>query len=114
MFNDFKTKEIYIQSKELYKLINSTLTDKVSYSLKDQILRAAVSIILNFSEGYGRFHKNDKKQFYITARASLNEVVACFDLLQIHIDIDDQTNNKFNQLTEDLSKMLSGLINSQK
>lgn len=73
-----------------------------------------MSVILNFSEGYGRFSKRDKKHFYITARASLNETVACFDLINAHIPIDERTAEIFDTLTKDLSKMLSGLINSQK
>jgi len=114
MFNDFKNKEIYKKAKELYQLIVSLLTDKIPYPLKNQISRASMSIILNFSEGYGRFHKNDKKQFYIAARASLNEVVACFDLITTHIKTDTAIETRLNIIVEELYKMLSGLINSQK
>lgn len=114
MYSDFKNKEIYIKGKELYSLINNVFDDKIPYSLKDQISRAAVSIILNFSEGYGRFSKNDKKHFYIMARASLNETIACFDLMEIHTNIPEEVKNRFLSLSEELSKMLSGLINTQK
>ena len=114
MFSDFKNKEIYKKSKELYALVNSVLSKEIPYSLKDQILRASISINLNFAEGYGRFHKKDKKQFYVNARASLNEVSACFDLFQIHVELSKEVIDKFNFLAEELSKMLSGLINSMK
>ncbi len=114
MHSNFKNKPIYLNAKKLYCLINLITGHKVPLSLKDQILRACMSIILNFSEGYGRFSKKDKKHFYITARASLNETVACFDLINTHITIDGKTVEIFNALTESLSKMLSGLINSQK
>ena len=73
-----------------------------------------MSIILNFSEGYGRFHKNDKKQFYIHSRASLNEVVTCFDLIQIHTNLDIEQIEKFDLLTKEIYKMISGLINTLK
>lgn len=114
MHSNFKNKPIYLSAKQLYGLINGITNNKVPLPLKDQILRACMSIILNFSEGYGRFSKRDKKHFYITARASLNETVACFDLINAHISIDRKTVEIFNTLTESLSKMLSGLINSQK
>ncbi|MFA5103741.1 MAG: four helix bundle protein [Candidatus Margulisiibacteriota bacterium] len=114
MHSNFKDKPIYLNAKKLYGLINSITNHKVPLSLKDQILRACMSIILNFSEGYGRFSKRDKKHFYITARASLNETVACFDLINDHISIDGKTVEVFNITTESLSRMLSGLINSQK
>ena len=114
MFTDFKDKEIYKKAKELYSLVNDSLTADVPRPLKDQILRAAISIILNFSEGYGRYTKNDKKHFYITARASLNETATCFDLVLLHSKLDESKIKKLNDLVEELSKMISGLINSQK
>ncbi|MFH1379343.1 MAG: four helix bundle protein [bacterium] len=114
MYSDFQNKDIYKKAKELYSLVNSCLNEKVPYTLRDQILRSSISIILNFSEGYGRFQKNDKKHFYITARASLNELIACFDLLCLHIRVSNNDLNLFKKITNELSKMLSGLINSQK
>ncbi len=114
MFTDFKDKEIYKKAKELYSLVNNCLNTNVPRPLKDQILRAVISIILNFSEGYGRFTKNDKKHFYITARASLNETATCFDLILLHSNPGEETIEKFNSIVEELSKMFSGLINSQK
>jgi len=114
MFSDFKNKGIYIKAKELYERISSCLSGEVPYVLKDQIIRSSISIILNFSEGYGRFSKNDKKHFYITARASLNETVACFDLIQIHTKIKQVEYDKITGLFDELYKMLSGLINSHK
>ncbi|KAF0133827.1 MAG: S23 ribosomal protein [Candidatus Saganbacteria bacterium] len=114
MFTDFKDKEIYKKAKELYSLVNSCLKENIPKPLKDQISRSTISIILNFSEGYGRFTKNDKKHFYITARASLNETATCFDLILLHLNPGNETIEKFNALVEELSKMFSGLINSQK
>jgi four helix bundle protein len=40
--------------------------------------RAAVSVALNFAEGYGRYHYLDSLRFYYTARGSLNEVLSGF------------------------------------
>ena len=114
MHSDFKTKPIYIKAKELYVLINKVISNNTPYTLKDQILRAAISVILNFSEGYGRFTNNDKKNFYIIARASLNETIACFDLLSLHESITATDMQEFNIMTAELSRMLSGLINRQK
>jgi len=114
MHSDFKNKPIYIKAKELYVLINKAVSNKTPYALKDQILRSAISIILNFSEGYGRFTNNDKKNFYIIARASLNETIACFDLLSLHETISETKTRTFELLTVELQKMLSALINSQK
>ncbi len=43
-------------------------------SLGDQYLRAADSIALNISEGYGRFHYKENKNFCWYARGSLFEI----------------------------------------
>ena len=115
MFSDYKEKPIYIKTKELYKLcIQATKKHKMPYSLKDQFERSCLSILLNFVEGYGRFHKKDKKQFYLISRGSLNEVIACFDLIRFHGDLSEEESSRFNCLTDQIAKMLSGLINSQK
>jgi len=96
----------------LYQLIILAVEKNVPFSLKDQISRAMLSVILNFSEGYRRYHSNDKKNFYINARTSLNEVIACFDMLEIHTEIKSIDKNSFENLSEEIQKMLSGLINS--
>ena len=114
MFTDFKDKEIYKKAKELYSLVNCCLSGDIPRPLKDQIIRSTISIILNFSEGYGRFTKNDKKHFYVTARASLNETATCFDLILLHSMPSKEDISRFNALVEELSKMISGLINSQR
>lgn len=44
-------------------------------SLLDQLQRAAASVPANLAEGSGRYHPNEKKQFYRIARGSANECV---------------------------------------
>ena len=82
--------------------------------ISDQLSRASLSIALNIAEGAGRYGKADKKHFYITARGSTFECVAILDILKIKDKIDVAEYNKHYTLLEELSKMLSGLINSQK
>jgi four helix bundle protein len=109
--NDFSKQDIYILAKDLYALIIKITKEGISFYLKDQIERASISILLNFAEGYGRYHKRDKKQFYIMSRASLNEVIACYDLIKLTKNPKQEDNEKFEQLSLRLSKMLAGLIN---
>jgi four helix bundle protein len=45
------------------------------YSLKDQLIRAAISIPANIAEGNGRWHKRDKHNFFVIARGSCFECV---------------------------------------
>ena len=49
--------------------------------LKNQLDRAASSIVLNLAEGAGRQSPKDSKRFYIIAFGSLRECQAILDLL---------------------------------
>ena len=50
-------------------------------TLRDQLDRASVSIVLNVAEGAGRFSPPDKARFYAIARGSATECGALVDLL---------------------------------
>jgi four helix bundle protein len=82
--------------------------------IADQLSRASLSISLNIAEGAGRYSKADKKHFYITARGSVFECVAVLDVLLAKGKIEPAIRSKQYVMLEELSKMLSGLINSQK
>ena len=79
---EFINTQLYKSTKAYNKTIKQILKDtKPDRALADQLKRAALSILLNFSEGYGRYHKAEKRHMYVTARASVNECVACLDVL---------------------------------
>jgi len=104
---DFRETEVYKLSLEYRKAAKKIiLENKIDKDIADQIRRAASSIILNVAEGYGRFHKAEKRHFYVTARASVNECVACADIIY-----DAKIPQDFLEMSETLAKMLSGLIN---
>jgi four helix bundle protein len=111
MFN-FEQFPVYIKSEQVYQKLGEIFANKsISLALKDQLRRAASSIALNIAEGAGKFHKNDKKNFYLIARGSTNECVAILRLLKIENRISE---NLFKSIYADLTeigKMLSGLIN---
>jgi four helix bundle protein len=48
--------------------------------LKDQIDRAATSVVLNIAEGAGEFSPRDKRRFYRMARRSATECAAVLDI----------------------------------
>jgi four helix bundle protein len=50
-------------------------------SLRDQLDRASVSIVLNIAEGAGRTSGPDKANFYSIARGSATECAAALDLM---------------------------------
>jgi len=54
---------------------------RVGATLRDQLDRASVSIVLNIAEGAGRRFARDKAHFFTIARGSATECAAVLDLL---------------------------------
>ena len=50
--------------------------------LRDQLDRAATSIVLNIAEGAGEFSPADKQRFYRMAKRSATEAAAVLDILE--------------------------------
>ncbi len=57
--------------------------------LRDQLIRAAASIPLNLSEGNAKPSTKEKKRFYQTAYASIQECKTIFKLLKLENEIVD-------------------------
>lgn len=79
-------------------------------SAKDQLRRAAMSIMLNIAEGTSRFSRADKRNFYVIARGSTFECVAILELLEAENILTDGVRVKFYQKAEQISKMLFAMI----
>jgi four helix bundle protein len=79
---DFKKLKVWIISNklslEVSKLVKTFPRDE-KFDLAGQMRRAARSIPSEISEGFSRFHFNDKLTFYERARASLDELYNHFD-----------------------------------
>ena len=81
----FENLEVYKRALKMVRDVDSlalSLKGKVSYSFIDQMVRAALSVPLNIAEGNGRWHKNDKKNFFWIARGSVFELVPILDLFR--------------------------------
>lgn len=79
--------------------------------LVDQLNRASLSISANIAEGNGRFTKADRKNFFIIARGSVQECVPLLELARRRNLIDELKHTELKSQLEEISKMLSGLIN---
>lgn len=96
--------------KEIYSVSNSGLLAK-DFGLRDQIRRAAVSIMLNIAEGFARKTNREFCQFLVIAHGSAAEVQAAF---YVALDQSYVTKEDFNKLygaAEETSKMIKGFIN---
>lgn len=69
---------------EAYRVL-MILPVEEKFNLAFQMRKAAVSIVLNIAEGYGRYHYLDCLRFYYIARGSLDKILSSFitcDLVQ--------------------------------
>jgi len=114
---DFEQFPVYKLALDFNEQVDKLLSDidlPKNSRLADQLTRASLSIPLNIAEGAGRFHKADKKNFYIMARGSIFECVAVLDVLKTNGKASNEHHKALYSVLEELSKMVSGLINSQK
>ena len=113
----FEQFPVYKLALEFTQQVDSLLSEinlSKNSRMADQLIRASLSIPLNIAEGAGRFHRADKKNFYIVARGSIFECVSVLDILKIQGRASASHHQKLYSTLEELSKMISGLINSQK
>ena len=89
------------------EILSIVKLDRIS---KDQLRRAAMSVMLNIAEGTSRFSNADKRNFYVIARGSTIEFVAILDLLADEKILSVETYNKFYSKAEEISKMLFAMI----
>lgn len=102
--------------KESHKLVlmiynvTSNFPKTETYSLVDQMRRAALSITSNIAEGFGRQSYKEKVHFYYTAQGSISELK---NQILVARDVGYLTSEKvFNELVEQANashKLLIGL-----
>jgi four helix bundle protein len=78
--------------------------------LVDQLNRASLSIAANIAEGNGRFTKADRKNFFGIARGSVQECVPLLELASRRKLMNDSEHVELKSRLEEISRMLSGLI----
>jgi four helix bundle protein len=112
-FERFEDIDAWKKGRELAKAVYSASNSNSfsrDYGLRDQIRRAAVSVMSNISEGFERSSNKDFVRFLYIAKASSGEVRS-----QLYVALDQNyiDQNSFDiiyQIALDVSKMISGLI----
>ena len=100
------------KSKELTILIYSLLRESKDFSFRDQIQRAAVSVMNNIAEGFERKSNNEFKQFLYIAKGSCGEVRSMLYLANELKKITNEEFTKSHELSEEIYRVLSGFIKS--
>jgi len=73
---------VYRDAKVLHRTIVRGTKDipREFFYLKDQIRRAALSVVLNIAEGSGKSSSKDFNRYVQNSLGSVNEVAACVDI----------------------------------
>ena len=90
--------------------VYSNFGELKSSGFKDQIQRASVSIMNNIAGGFERKSNNEFKQFLFIAKGSCGEVRSMLVLAKRLKKIREEKADELYNLSEEISKMLSGLI----
>lgn len=110
-FEDIKA---WIKAKELTVFIYKTFINSRDFSFKNQIERASVSIMNNIAEGFERKGDKEFKQFLFISKGSCGEVRS---MLSLGLDLGYLKEKEYffaNNLSIEISKMLSGFIKTLK
>lgn len=100
-------------SNAIYDLTKAFPADE-RFGLTDQLRRASVSIIANIAEGVGRYHTKELIQFLRVSRSSAFECVALLQIASKQKYLNESEYNTFYNDIKEITKMISGYINSIK
>jgi four helix bundle protein len=106
--------EVWQKARELVREVYSVSRQGQfarDFALRDQIRRAAVSIMSNIAEGYGRGGTKEFIQFLSVAKGSVSEVMS---QLYVALDqgyLDSEGFYKLSTLADETGKMIGGLMN---
>lgn len=109
----FEDIQAWQKARELSKAVYAATSDGTfawDFGLRDQIRRAAVSVLSNIAEGFDRGGNRELTQFFYIAKGSAVEVHAQF---QVALDAGYLKQEQFQQLYDlagDTSRLLGGFI----
>jgi four helix bundle protein len=115
MNEPFESSEAWKQARTLTNLVygygrREPLTR--DFGLRDQIQRAAVSVMNNVAEGWESLHAAEKRQAYNIARRSCGEVRSMSYVLLDNRFISETEHNELTSFCVQTGKLTSGLIRS--
>jgi four helix bundle protein len=106
--------EVYKKAKAVNSLIYQFLKNDKNLPgyLKNQLGRAALSIVLNIAEGAGKFSLKDRRNYLVTARGSAFECAAIIDVLQTENEITAELGADLTSKFDEISRMLYAMISN--
>jgi four helix bundle protein len=114
-FQDLKVwQKAVLFAEKVIRTIDKFQTPRKHYRLIEQLESAATSVAMNIAEGKGRQTTKEFIQFLFIARGSLFEVVTLLIIFQRLNWIKKGIVMEFEQMTEEITKMINSLIKSMK
>src|SRR5436190_9013459 len=86
----FERLDVYRVALEFRAALTKLLPRRGCADERDQIVRAANSVVFNVAEGAGRTTAPDKRKFYEMARGSAHECIAVLAVLVAAGEVDEQ------------------------
>ena len=102
------------KAQELAVLIYSQFDSNKDFAFKDQIRRASISRSNNIAEGFDRSSNADFARFLYFSSGFASELKSMLYLAKKLNYIDESESSNLIELTNEVSKIIRGLINSLK
>jgi four helix bundle protein len=115
LITEFEQLDAWKEARSLTKSVYSlTRHDELNrdWGLCAQIRRAAVSMMTNVAEGFGRRHLREKLQFYNVARASGTEVRSLLYVIEDNFPLVAPEATRLRSAAAQSGRLVSGLIRS--
>ena len=114
-YRDLKIYErSYKAAKAIYLNIASKFPKEERYGMTSQIQRAAISILLNIAEGYGKGGSaKELLRYMYMARGSCHEVRVLLDFAKDMGYITEEAHKRATKEYEEIGKMLTSFIQSK-
>ncbi|HOE38385.1 MAG TPA: four helix bundle protein [Bacteroidales bacterium] len=109
-FNRFEEIMAWQKAKDLTVRVYSLFKESKDFEFKNQIQSASISVMNNIAEGFERKSNNEFKHFLFIAKGSCGEIRSMLYLAKDLNKISDDDFKLLFAMSEEVSKMLSGLI----
>lgn len=111
---NFENLLVWQKARELTVMVYKQFRLCKDFSFRDQVQRAAVSVMNNIAEGYERYGKKELSHYLYISKGSCGEVRSMMFLAN---DLEYVSKNNAKMITdrsEEISRMLNGFIKSLK
>ena len=115
---DFEDLEVWKMSRELVNLAYTDFRECRDFGFRDQITRAAISIMNNISEGFCRSSDAEFRHFLNMAKGSAGEVKSMYYIADDQVFADPKVcfdrRNKLQRIINSISSFMKYLKSSKK